>query len=132
MGTVDETMGIAVQGETQDANRVIVHGVNIVKHGSVQILWDSNASNMVAMSTDGKMRTAVSTDATWPSTATYGNEFIAQYGENELPPEEEAAAPEVQDWSHPYHGPQGVSAMQGFGNWLESIWDWYAGLWGKK
>jgi hypothetical protein len=132
MGTVDETMGIAVQGETQDANRVIVHGVNIVKHGSVQILWDSNASNMVAMSTDGKMRTAVSTDATWPSTSDYGNEFIAQYGENELPPEEEAAAPEVQDWSHPYHGPQGVSAMQGFGNWLESIWDWYAGLWGKK
>jgi len=123
MGTLTETMGVAVETETQEANRVVVHGANFVKHGGTKIMWDAQASNVWALSTENTLSESVSTGVTWPSTASYGNEFIAKYGESGEYPEEEKSSytynPPVKEYNHAYDGAADV---------YNFLFGW---LWGK-
>lgn len=123
MGTIDDPQGIAVELEQTDANRVIVHGVNITKSGGSQgIVWDASASNVFAASTALGLNQSVTTGATWPSTATYGDEFVAKYGESG----EDRPVDQVEDVDTYFKGPHefsgeyqgGTNAIEGFINWL--------------
>jgi len=127
MGTLQETQGASIGLEQSDANRLVIHGVHIGKAGYTGIVWDAGASRTFASSTDPVgINESVSTGATWPSTSTYGNEFIARYGESgEM---QEPIEPEERDYSYykgpdyfegPYQAP--ANAIEGFWNWVTNI-----------
>jgi len=121
MGVLTETQGVAVELDTQEANRIIVEGVKVTKMGNTSIVYDTKASRAFELDEFGSLDDDVAAAGTWPSTAIYGNEFVARYGESGEYEEQGDEVVEVGDYSGAGEG-QGYDPITA---WLYSQnWPW--------
>ncbi len=82
-GVLSTTRGIGTSIDLQRKNKIVVHGVNIVKDSLIQIMWAATASHAFSASDDGTLAETVAAGDVWPDPDTYGVTFIARYGDND-------------------------------------------------
>ena len=82
-GTIDSARTLNTKIDIRNANAVIVHGVNIIKQSNLQIMWVATGSNAFNVASNSVLNEQVLNGASWPPAATYGDEFIARYGDND-------------------------------------------------
>jgi len=101
-GVIDAVRNVSTKIDVQNANRIVVHGVKIIKRGRVEIMWVASGSDGFNIGTDGRLTDTVANGASWPG-ATYGVEFIANYGDNnqgtpatrKTPPDDSQPVPDI-------------------------------------
>jgi len=83
MGTLSTTRGIGTTIDLQRKNKIVVHGVSIVKNVSTTVVWNATSSHAFPLTDDGTIAEDVLAAGIWPDPDTYGESFIARYGDND-------------------------------------------------
>jgi len=82
-GTLTMTRGLGTSIDLNSKNNIVVHGVNIVKDNLIQIVWEAGASHAFPLTDNGTINEAVAANGIWPDPDTYGDSFVARYGNND-------------------------------------------------
>jgi len=95
--SVAQTLGVSL---IEARNRIEVHGVDIVKEIAEALVWMASATDVFPENALGFLNEAVASGATWPATATFGDEFVARYGTVGGTAEEDVATGEPGERKH--------------------------------
>jgi hypothetical protein len=79
--TVDAVGAIDSAISIEQANKIIIHGIKIIKSGRYGEVWSAEKSSFFDRDANGYVYETVAASATWPEPMTYG-EFWAKYEEN--------------------------------------------------
>ena len=76
--TVSSTQSVDTILTVEQANKMLIHGIKIMKDANPTMLWSAEKSSFFDRDAGGHIYETVATSATWPPAATYG-EFWAKY-----------------------------------------------------